>query len=147
MSTEPLNSVNYPTPILPPQPVAAPVQPGLQPQPVAAPVQVGLQPQPQAFVVSTVQMGVVSNQTGPFQIFGDVPLNSLHGTFVVCPSCKTPMNTIVTKKFSCLNCLACFFCFDCWLLYKCAFAKDYNCYDAEHTCPKCRAHIGTYSSC
>ena len=29
MSTEPLNSVNYPTPILPPQPVAAPVQPRL----------------------------------------------------------------------------------------------------------------------
>ena len=69
MSTEPLNSVNYPIPILPPQPVAAPVQVGLQPQPMVAPVQVGLQPQ--AFVVSTVStvpMGVVSNQTGPFQI-------------------------------------------------------------------------------
>ena len=131
MSAEPLNSINSPTPILPPQPFATPDTVGIQPQPFVAPVQIGL----------------VSNQTAPIQIFGEVPLSSLHGTFAVCPSCKSTVHTNVTKKFSCLNCLACYFCFHCWWIYKCAFAKDYNCYDAEHSCPKCGAHIGTYSTC
>ena len=97
--------------------------------------------------VAPVQIGLVSNQTAPIQIFGEVPMSSLHGTFAVCPSCKSTVHTNVTKKFSCLNCLACYFCFHCWWIYKCAFAKDYNCYDAEHSCPKCGAHIGTYSTC
>lgn len=61
MSAEPLNPINSPTPILPPQPFATPVTVGIQPQPFVAPVQIGL----------------VSNQTAPIQIFGEVPMSSL----------------------------------------------------------------------
>ena len=93
-----------------------------------------------------IQVGIVSNQTSPFHILGDIPLNSLHGTFVVCPKCNSPVYTKVSRNCSCLNC--CFFCYlnSCWWLTKCCHAKDYNCYDAKHSCPKCGYHIGTYSA-
>ena len=72
MSAEPLNPINSPLLFYHPNP-ATPVTVGIQPQPFVAPVQIGL----------------VSNQTAPIQIFGEVPMSSLHGTFAVCPSCKS----------------------------------------------------------
>ena len=118
MSVEPLNQMN-------------PLMPGHTAQPYMPPM----------------QGGVVSNQVAPFQVTGDLPLNSLHGAFVVCPSCHSTVYSRVTRKFSVLNCITYFCCGPCWMIYKCCNGKDYNCFDADHTCPKCNAHLGTYNAC
>ena len=118
MSVEPLNQVN-------------PLIPGTTAQPYAPPM----------------QAGIVSNQVAPFQVLGEMPVNSLHGSFAVCPSCRTPVYSRINRQFSCVSCITYFCCGPCWMLHKCSNGKDYSCYDAEHTCPKCNAHLGTYKSC
>lgn len=113
-----------------------PLVPGAQPVEYMPP----MQPEP------IVQSGLVSNQVEPFQIIGERPF-STKSIFTICPACHSPIYTNVTRKFSALNCILYCCCSGCWMIHKCWNVKDYNCYDADHTCPKCNANIGKYDTC
>ena len=66
----------------------------------------------------------------------------------ICPNCKVSILTNSDRKFNCCTCCLC-----CWtglLIYlciQCCREKDFCCYDAVHTCPRCGGVIANYQSC
>jgi hypothetical protein len=65
----------------------------------------------------------------------------------VCTLCKTPGATTTEPSWNILTCLFAYFCTEFWCCYTCYKRKDWNCYNARHSCTACGKYIDTYSSC
>ena len=133
-------------------PMQPAMQPGMQPpmqpgmQPVYQNTQPGYNP-PMTQPLIPGQQPVVINQVQPIVVGAMMPLRS-HSVTVMCPFCKTTVNTNAAQECSCLNFCCCFFTSPLlWIIYQAARGKDINCCDANHTCPKCGAQLGRYEAC
>ena len=129
-------------------PMQPAMQPGMQPgmQPVYQNTQPGYNP-PMTQPLIPGQQPVVINQVQPIVVGAMMPLRS-HSVTVMCPFCKTTVNTNADPQCSCLNFCCCFFTSPIlWIIFQAARGKDINCCDANHTCPKCGAQLGRYEAC
>jgi hypothetical protein len=66
---------------------------------------------------------------------------------VICPECNAVGITKVENKVGVPSAVTCCCCGGCWSCYRIWFHKDYNCWDANHTCSKCDKLIYEYKSC
>ena len=109
------------------------------PAPAPQPVVVGYdQPVYSAQIVVNqrvpVGIAVVANTSSPFA--------------TVCPFCHNNIMTNSLQTFNCCTCLLC--CCTSLIIFLCIQAirgKDFCCYDAIHSCPRCGKTIATYQSC
>ena len=71
------------------------------------------------------------------------------GSTVQCPfpNCRYVGMTRSERKCSIGSYCTCFFCHCCWTLHRLLKAKDFSCWDVEHTCVACSSRILTYNSC
>ena len=107
--------------------------------------------QPQA---NPVNNPFINNQVNPrLQIIRNAPgigMNVLRSTNtqLVCPYCKSTITTSIKKTCSCPSvCCAIWLTPISWFTFQLVRQKDYNCFDAIHTCPSCKQILGKYDAC
>ena len=89
---------------------------------------------------------IIVNQVAP--VGAMVVANTSSPFACVCPYCRSQIMTNSLQTFNCCTCLMCY----CTglLLFLCIQAvrgKDFCCYDAIHSCPRCGKTIASYNSC
>ena len=67
--------------------------------------------------------------------------------FTFCPHCRKGVATRTEKKYNLVNTILCVCVSGVWMCNQMCKAKDWNCYDATHTCTSCNQKLGHYSAC
>lgn len=95
----------------------------------------------------------VNNQLNPRMNIRNAPgigMNVLRSrnTQLVCPYCKSTITTTIKKTCSCPSvCCSIWLTPISWFVFQMIRQKDYNCFDAVHTCPNCKQTLGKYDAC
>lgn len=95
----------------------------------------------------------INNQVNPRLQIRNAPgigMNVLRSTNtqLVCPYCKSTITTSIKKTCSCPSvCCAIWLTPISWFTFQLIRQKDYNCFDAIHTCPNCKKTLGKYDAC
>ncbi len=91
---------------------------------------------------------IVNQPIVPQVIYVDTSKLTTSPCSMICPFCKSQINTEVKKNWNVLSCVLCLWAgLCCWAGLQFCRNKQLNCFDAEHFCPVCRGKIGDYSSC
>lgn len=89
----------------------------------------------------------IYNQTSDILVVNNSKIFKTSSVKAICPNCRIKCNTNVSNNINKLNLSFSIFCTIPWLIIQKIKKKEYNCKDANHTCPSCSGFVGNYSAC
>ena len=72
-----------------------------------------------------------------------------HSVCIVCQGCQKVGASKAEPTYNIINCIFAYFCTEFWSCYMCFKRKDWNCYNARHSCSNgfCNQFIDNYTAC